>query len=157
MIEKLDSFLVTATRDVFDTMLQWPVETGPAMEGDGQPHTFELLEINGSIGFGGKVMGNLFFSASEALARRIGAQLLGVEVGHAEVSDVVGEITNMIAGGCKSRLCDAGFPVVMSIPNIIRGSQLYAHARDVCFLIRRRFKVAQAAEPFQMVLAGRTN
>ena len=37
------------------------------------------------------------------------------------VNDVIGELTNMIAGGLKSAYCDAGYPCSISIPTIIRG------------------------------------
>jgi len=39
-----------------------------------------------------------------------------------EVNDVVGEVKNMVAGGLKSWLCDAGAVCAMSTPAIIRGT-----------------------------------
>jgi chemotaxis protein CheX len=38
------------------------------------------------------------------------------------VNDVVGELTNMLTGGLKSWLCDAGADCAVSTPGIIRGS-----------------------------------
>jgi chemotaxis protein CheX len=38
------------------------------------------------------------------------------------VNDVVGEATNMLAGGLKSWLCDAGASCAVSTPAIIRGA-----------------------------------
>ena len=37
------------------------------------------------------------------------------------VNDAVGELTNMLAGMIKSRLCDKGVTCVISIPAVVRG------------------------------------
>jgi CheY-specific phosphatase CheX len=155
MTDTFDQFVVAATKDVFATMLSWPVETALAKEGNGEPQPFGLLAINGSIGFGGRVTGSLFFSASDVLALAVSRQLLGEHVGPGEVSDVIGEMTNMLAGGCKSRFCDSGYTVVMSIPNVIRGTRLWASGRDVQFMVRRSFAVPSVGETFQVVLLGK--
>jgi CheY-specific phosphatase CheX len=155
MTEQFDQFLVAATRDVFATMLDWKAETTSTAEGTGEPLPFGLLAINGCIGFGGRITGSLFFSTPEALALAISRQLLGEHVGPSEVSDVIGEMTNMLAGGCKSRFCDSGYTVAMSIPNVIRGTRLWASSREVQFMVRRRFTVASQGESFQVVLLGK--
>lgn len=118
MVEAIDKYLVEVTRGVFSTMLNQQVQPAPPAPDHGKPGALELPGINGAIGFGGKVTGTLFFSAPEETAQKMAEIILGglCEVGPRETSDVVGEITNMLAGGCKSRLCDAGYPVVMSIP-----------------------------------------
>jgi chemotaxis protein CheX len=38
-----------------------------------------------------------------------------------DINDVMGELTNMVGGGLKSHLNDAGFFCCMSTPSIIRG------------------------------------
>ena len=45
----------------------------------------------------------------------------GEAIGESEVNDVVGEASNMLTGGLKSWLCDAGAPCAVSTPGIIRG------------------------------------
>jgi chemotaxis protein CheX len=45
------------------------------------------------------------------------AELQGDEM----VNDVIGELSNMIVGCAKPRLCDAGAPCVLTIPSIVRG------------------------------------
>ena len=42
--------------------------------------------------------------------------------GENEVNDVIGEASNMVAGGLKSWLCDSGADCAMSTPAIIRGN-----------------------------------
>src|SRR5688572_11057404 len=139
-LQQLDTFLIESVKDVCSTMLNWPVDSG-TLDGNGQPAPFELHQINGCIGFGGKMTGSLFLSCSENLAVQMARTILGGEhsPGSREVSDVVGELTNMLAGGCKSRLCDHDCSVVMSIPNIIRGKLIRAASKDVKFMLQRQF------------------
>lgn len=153
----IKSYLSTVPRDVFSTMLGWEVEPKEVPVDPACNSRLELRGINGSIGFGGKMTATLFVSADESLARRMAQQVLGdpaLESMH-EICDVFGEITNMVAGGCKSRLCDNGMPVVMSIPNVIRGRALSATGRDVRFLVRVDFVVSASREEFSVVLFGK--
>jgi chemotaxis protein CheX len=56
------------------------------------------------------------------------SQLLGMtdaeldEAGDEPVNDAVGELTNMTVGSFKNGLCDAGYPCMLTIPSILRGS-----------------------------------
>ena len=108
--------------DVFDTMLA--KKAAPA--GDAKPpHHAE--HISGSVGLGGEtVTGAVYLHLSAAFAGQAAAAMLGLppeeSLGDAEVNDVVGEVTNMLAGGLKSALCDAGSPCAVSTPAIIRGT-----------------------------------
>ena len=155
-VDQLDSFIIESTRDVFSTMLSWEVNEVP-LESNGQPATFAMLEYTGCIGLAGKMTGSLFFSCSEQLAKRAAGVILGADVASDphQISDVVGELTNMLAGGCKSRLCDHECPVVMSIPNIIRGNAIRASSRDVKFMLQRRFDVTIVGESFQVIALGK--
>ena len=40
------------------------------------------------------------------------------------MKDAIGEITNMIAGGFKNKLCDLGLPCMLTLPTIMRGQHL---------------------------------
>jgi len=42
---------------------------------------------------------------------------------------VIGELSNMIGGDLKSRLCDAGLPCQLSIPSITSGSDFKIESR----------------------------
>ena len=155
-LQQLDSFLIESVRDVCSTMLSWPVDSG-TLEGDGQPGPFELHQVNGCIGFGGKLTGSLFLSCSDNLAVQMARVILGTEfpAGAREVSDVVGELTNMLAGGCKSRLCDNDCNVVMSIPNIIRGKLIRAASKDVKFMLQRQFAMPILGENLKVIALGK--
>jgi CheY-specific phosphatase CheX len=157
MVKAIEQYLVDVTRGVFTTMLNQMIEPLPVSAEEGKPGSLELHGINGSVGFGGKMTGNLFFSTSPEIAEKMAHIIIGglCEVGPKEICDVVGEITNMLAGGCKSRLCDAGIPVVMTIPNIIRGQALKVSAKDLTFLVRRSFKVPALGGEVDVILLGK--
>ena len=155
-IEQLDTFVIESIRDVCATMLNWSPEIGPRTP-DATPHPFELKEVNGCIGFGGRMTGSIFFSCSEKLIREMARTILGHEYppGARELSDVVGELTNMLAGGCKSRLCDHDCPVVMSIPNVIRGKLIRAASKDVKFMLQHEFVLPIVGESFKVITLGK--
>lgn len=155
-LEQLDAFVVESVKDVCATMLSWSPELVPSAQ-DPNPRLFELAEINGAIGFGGQLTGTIFLSSSETLVREMAKTILGHEYppGAREISDVAGELTNMLAGGCKSRLCDHGCPVVMSIPNVIRGKFIKAASKDVKFMLQHQFTLPMIGESFKVITLGK--
>lgn len=118
----IQEFLVRHLAEVFSTMLSLPAlpvtETVPG----------SALEcMSGSVGFAGKTAtGAVYLHVPASFAMHITSAMLGLppeEVpGDADVNDVMGEITNMLAGGLKSWLCDAGVACALSTPAIIRGT-----------------------------------
>jgi chemotaxis protein CheX len=40
------------------------------------------------------------------------------------VTDAIGELSNMVAGYVKSRLCNGGSPCTLTIPSVVRGQEL---------------------------------
>jgi chemotaxis protein CheX len=121
-ISKLDlkAFCVNSTKSVFHTMLSMEVsaiETNSATELSGN-------KVVGCVGFAGDVIGNICVHVSKEFARAMSAAMMGMEVDEIEddeINDVIGEVSNMVGGDMKSRLCDAGFPCVLSIPNVTSG------------------------------------
>jgi CheY-specific phosphatase CheX len=115
-------FIEQHVREVFDTMLSLPADLSPDQS---LPHYVE--HVTGSVGFAGeKVTGAVYFHLSAVFASRIAKIMLGLvdqeTIVESEVNDVIGELTNMIAGGLKSALCDAGSTCAVSTPAIIRGA-----------------------------------
>lgn len=118
----LKTFITNAVYGVFDTMLSMGIEIADRefpVDGGGR-------RIVGSVGFAGRVMGNVSVHVNEDFAREITAAMLGMETdeieGDDEVFDVIGELSNMIGGDLKSRFCDADFACELSIPSITSGS-----------------------------------
>jgi len=108
--------------EVFDTMLS--MKAAPVRE--------RLLpryreRVTGCVGFAGAdVNGAVYLHLSAEFAVCTAAAMLGLQPdeisGEAEVNDVVGEVANMLAGGLKSTLCNAGNACAISTPAIIRGN-----------------------------------
>jgi chemotaxis protein CheX len=118
--------------DIFDTMLSMPAVL--ATNGE-QPHHDE--RVTGSVGFAGEtVTGAVYLHLSTPFANRMAAAMLGLTVeeitNECDTNDVVGEVTNMLTGGLKSWLCDAGAECAVSTPAIIRGRSFeIEHMADV--------------------------
>jgi len=118
----LRGFVSGAIKEVFDTMLSMDIE----LADEGVQVNVGGQKIVGSVGFAGKAVGSLNIQVNEAFARSITAAMLGMEEdeidGDEEVHDVIGELSNMVGGDLKSRLCDQGLDCSLSIPSITTGS-----------------------------------
>jgi len=123
-INKLDlkGFCTNSTKGVFHTMLSMEVGVSEA------DAAFALSgnKVVGCVGFAGDVIGNICVHVPKQFARVMAAAMMGMEVDEIEddeeINDVIGEVSNMVGGDMKSKLCDAGFPCVLSIPNVTSGS-----------------------------------
>ncbi len=119
-IDEISNLLGLAVGEVFSTMLSLDVQSA---EPRSAPSTEPLVAA--CVGFNGEANGVVTFSLSASFAKTLAGQMLGMAQeefdGDDMVNDVVGELSNMIVGGVKSRLCDDGMPCVLSIPAIIRG------------------------------------
>jgi chemotaxis protein CheX len=117
----LEEMLKSAATSVFNTMLNLQV-------------VFDKLENNffngdahvaGAVGFTGNFNGVVYLYSSTQFARKMTCTLLGLaphEIeGEEMVNDAMGELSNMVAGHIKSRLCDRGKSCVMTIPTVVRG------------------------------------
>ncbi len=108
---------------VFDTMLAMkavPSASNNAPEISGE-------RITGTVGMAGdSVTGQIYLHLTAPFAMNATAAMLGLKPeeisGDTEVNDVIGEVTNMIAGGLKSWLCDAGATCALTTPAVIRGN-----------------------------------
>jgi CheY-specific phosphatase CheX len=118
----LKTFITNAVYGVFDTMLSMSIKISDR----DFPLNSEGRRIVGSVGFAGKVMGNVSVHVYEDFARLITAAMLGMEIdeieGEEEVYDAIGELSNMIGGDLKSRFCDSDLACDLSIPSITSGS-----------------------------------
>jgi len=126
-IQQLDlkSIAVNSTKQVFQTMLSMPIDVAASAS----ESTISGSRVVGSVGFAGDVMGSIYIHVPGSFAKEMAAAMLGMEPDEIEdddeVNDVIGEVSNMIGGDLKSRLCDAGFPCQLSIPNITRGTDFH--------------------------------
>jgi chemotaxis protein CheX len=112
---------VTATVNVFQTMLGTTLTRGAigVRAADASPQ-----EVSGLIGLAGRYQGMVVVGLSSPTAMQIAQTMLGSPVTevNADVTDAVGEITNMIAGAAKSKLeeykLSIGLPTVICAPSL---------------------------------------
>ena len=71
----------------------------------------------------GSARGSLAISFSEKCIVKIVNNMLGEELTEIndEVSDAVGELTNMISGDARKRLETDGFNIIAAIPTVVSG------------------------------------
>ena len=118
----VEEFLVRHLADVFSTMLSLSATPTADIVRDATAQ-----QLSGSVGFvGEKVTGAVYLHMPLDFASHITGAMLGLPPeeapGDADVNDVAGEVTNMLAGGLKSWLCDAGASCCLTPPAIIRGT-----------------------------------
>lgn len=81
-------------------------------------------DVSGLIGMVGPTMkGSFSVSFDESLAMEIMFRMLGERPSsiNADVTDMVGEITNMVTGGAKRILGEKGYDFTMATPIVVSG------------------------------------
>jgi chemotaxis protein CheX len=112
------SIFVDATTSVFDTMLGIAVTPRESLFGS---HGMPPFDISGMIGLSGDAKGMVTLSLSREVALSATEAILGARPADldASVADIVGELTNMVAGMAKGRLPGT---LNMSLPSVVTGS-----------------------------------
>ena len=122
--------------NTFEQMVFVPVSAGtPVEKTEGNPTGC----ISGTIGLAGshassqtELRAKLSLIFSEELAMRIFRGMMMMDdatpVEMAELRDVVGELTNMTAGGAKTLLSADGFKLSLSLPSVAVGRDHYLGA-----------------------------
>ena len=86
------------------------------------------------VGFVGKLSGIIYFEFPQPLATEITRGMLSMpatETPDAQaVSDVLGEIANMVVGQVKTRLCEGGMVCSLSLPTVYPGLLRDYHTYD---------------------------
>jgi chemotaxis protein CheX len=109
---------LASTVSVFDTMLNCKLQRGaPYLKNCVQPQH----EVSGVIGLSGKAQGTVVVSLSRETALNVAEALLQERPAelNRDVTDAIGEIVNMIAGGGKGAL--EQLELSMSLPTVITG------------------------------------
>jgi chemotaxis protein CheX len=134
-IELVEGLMVNAMKNVFSTMLSRNIEFKArySREKAGIKPFYSLGTkdplVVGSIGFVGEANGVVYIYMHQDVAFQIAAAMTGMEVSELKsefeiVKDVVGEVSNMTIGTFKNGLCDLGFNCRVTLPTVLRGSQL---------------------------------
>jgi chemotaxis protein CheX len=148
-IDEIRTLVGSSVVHVFETMLGVVARPAPLY----QSLRNDEASVAASVGFIGEVKGVIYLNVPVAFARQLAARMMGAGVAEVPademVNDVVGELTNMIAGAAKSRLCDLGSPCVLTIPFIVRGEALRVERTCACechalgFLCEGRYFVVE--------------
>ena len=124
--------------EVFQTMASIVATPGGGEVDPPRPAT--LHGVTGSVSLSGKASGIVYTAYSQNMAKALTSRVLGNEASdEEEISDVIGEFTNMITGNLKSHLCDAGFPCQLSIPTVMRGVDISVVAKSAPICVRNTF------------------
>ena len=125
-IDEVCDMLKSSISEVYSTMFQMAAQPEQIEE---HRASDEVL-VAGSVGFVGDVNGMVYIYVHTPFARTLASRMLAMPEAEIEgdemVNDVIGEMTNMVVGAVKSRLCDSGAACKLTIPSIVRGTGLHA-------------------------------
>jgi len=112
--------IISATTDVFSTMLAVDLMVGEPVEGPGGE---VVSNITAMLGLGGDIRGMLAVHCPAAVAMAITSGFLGMDVDtlNEDVKDAIGEIANMVAGNLKIAFAGAGVKTELAIPTSVIG------------------------------------
>lgn len=105
-------------------------------------------DVTGVVGMASEqVKGSLAITFTSSAIFDIARRMLGEEVTEVNttVTDLVGEITNMVTGGAKKVLAEQGYDFDMAIPSVVAGKN---------HRISRKFQGIKIIIPFQ-IIAGK--
>ena len=125
--------------EVMQTMVGLAATPGKGVENYPQPS--KLKGVTGAIGLSGKVNGIVYTAFSDSLGKHVAEKILGGAAGEQDISDVVAELTNMITGNLKSRLCDLGFNCALSIPSVMRGEDITVSAKNATICVGNDYTI----------------
>lgn len=119
-VEFVNPFLTSLT-NVLEMMAQTTLTPGkPSLKAD----SVARGDVSGLIGLvGPQTKGSMSITFDEELALTIMERMLGERPDSVndEVTDMVGEITNMVTGGAKNMLGEKGYDFDMATPIVVSG------------------------------------
>jgi chemotaxis protein CheX len=123
-IEQIEELTRKAVPEVFQIMLSMEL----SVEATSSSSVVPAGEIIGWVGFTGQATGLVYLYSGLEFAKEITGRMLGIQTAEVDtdemVNDAFGELSNMVVGHVKSRLCDAGMPCTLSIPSVVRGDRV---------------------------------
>ncbi len=121
---RLDQEIITATKDVFSTMIMMDLVNDTPIIGKGGEIVSNLSSM---LGLGGGIRGVLAIHCPTQVAEGITGEFLGMEISELndDVKDAIGEIANMIAGNLKIYFAGKGIDVKLAIPTSVIGESYH--------------------------------
>ena len=118
--EYINPFL-TSLIDVLKTMGQVELSPGKPQRKDNSKACGDVSGVIGMVG--PQVKGSLAITFEKSLVLKTFSNMLGEEVSEIDdqVTDMVGEITNMVCGGAKRLLGEQGYDFDLATPTVVSG------------------------------------
>ena len=123
-VELISTSLWESASEAFQTMIFLPIEK---LEDDSQKVGSDGSLIC-SITFTGPLQGVVAINSSTATAEKVARAMLMMEpddeLTESDTCDALGEVTNMLIGGLKTRILETVGEIQISIPSVIKGVEI---------------------------------
>lgn len=130
--QEIEQAISTASREVFETMLNLPLEVDPSvMHNIIEPETFH--GVVALVGVAGSWTGTGHISCSPHFAQQVAGALLMTEYDtvNDDVLDAVAEVANMIVGNVKTIFEEKLGPLGLTVPTVIYGRNYQTRSAGV--------------------------
>ena len=150
--EAILSPLVSATEEVFDTMLAIPLVREVPIESS----TPVPANVVATVAFAGHRRGLVVFYSSLGAAKEIAGAMLGIppETVNGEVPDAIGEIANMVAGTFRNRLAAFEPASAIAVPTVTVGSDFSTMYISAVRRVRCPFQMNGHEISVELILTG---
>jgi len=128
--EHINEAMISAVKLVFNTMIRLDINFVDSAPGVEAPPAEGVTQLIGNVGFGGSINGIVYLAMSEAFAVNAAGRILRMDAaelascGPEAITDAIGEVSNMTVGTFKNRLCDRGYPCMLTLPTLVRAKGL---------------------------------
>lgn len=128
--EMIEESAIRSVENVFQTQLHEGIRFVGRVDDREVSHGTSASEVMGCVGFAGDINGLVYLRFSKPFALHATTRVLGlaesevIEAGPEVISDAVGELANMAAGGFKNVFCDLGHPCMLTLPTVVSGDHL---------------------------------
>jgi len=128
--EHIHEAMVAAVKLVFNTMVRVDIDFIERVSGVEPPPAEGVTQLIGNVGFGGSINGIVYIAMSEGFAVNAAGRILRMDsaeltsCGPEAITDAIGEVANMTVGTFKNRLCDIGYPCMLTLPTLVRAKGL---------------------------------
>jgi len=115
----LEKRLWESAEEAFSTMVNLPI---------GRSEHTETANLVGSITFTGPAKGVIYVECAPGAGEKIARSMLMMEESDAleesAVKDAIGEVSNLVAGGFKTRIMETVGTIDISVPTVISGKAI---------------------------------
>lgn len=128
--EMIEESAIRSIENVFQTQIHEEIRFINRVDDTEVSHGTAASEVMGCVGFAGDINGLVYVRFSKPFALHATTRVLGLteedvnDAGPEVISDAVGELANMAAGGFKNVFCDLGHPCMLTLPTVVSGDHL---------------------------------